>query len=99
MGAGPGEGVALNTFVRDGDTVYRVWGTEGHGSEQLSHLFGILDALPHGRRRSGGTLRGAAAEGDQFGVGVLAPDRRLVRRLTSAFALTDNSIADALERA
>lgn len=50
MGAGPGEGFGLNTFVRDGDTVYRVWSTESRGSEQLSYLFGILDALPYGRQ-------------------------------------------------
>lgn len=50
MGAGPGEGFAVNTFVRDGDTVYRAWHTDGRGTEQLGFLFGLLDVLPYGRQ-------------------------------------------------
>ncbi|GAB3129562.1 DUF899 family protein [Tsukamurella serpentis] len=52
MGAAPGEGFALNTFLRDGHTVYRVWTTASRGTEQLSYLFGILDALPYGRQEA-----------------------------------------------
>ncbi len=37
--APPGEGYAVNVFLRDGDTVYRTWHTDGRGTEQLSlHL-------------------------------------------------------------
>lgn len=50
MGAGPGEGFAINTFVRDGETVYRSWHTNGRGTEQLGYLFGLLDVLPYGRQ-------------------------------------------------
>lgn len=49
MGAGPGEGFAVNVFLRDGDTVYRTWHTDGRGTEQLSHFFPLLDILPWGR--------------------------------------------------
>lgn len=50
MGAGPGEGFAVNTFLRDGDTVYRSWHTDGRGTEQLAYTFGLVDALPYGRQ-------------------------------------------------
>lgn len=50
MGAGPGEGFAYNTFVRDGDTVYRQWHTTARGAEQLSYTFALLDVLPYGRQ-------------------------------------------------
>ncbi|MAU81826.1 DUF899 family protein [Gordonia sp. Z-3] len=48
--AGPGEGFGVNVFLRDGDTVYRTWHTNGRGTEQLSHTFPLIDALPYGRR-------------------------------------------------
>ncbi|MFJ2664037.1 DUF899 family protein [Nocardia fluminea] len=50
MGAGPGAGFAVNTFLRDGDTVYRSWHTDGRGTEQLAYTFGLVDALPYGRQ-------------------------------------------------
>ncbi|MGV9709179.1 DUF899 domain-containing protein [Gordonia sp. NPDC003424] len=50
MDAGPGEGFGINTFVRDADTVYRSWHTNGRGVEQLGHTFGLVDALPWGRQ-------------------------------------------------
>ncbi|MFW0794077.1 DUF899 family protein [Gordonia sp. CPCC 205515] len=50
MDAAPGEGFGLNTFVRDGDTVYRAWHTNGRGVEQLAHTFPLIDALPWGRQ-------------------------------------------------
>ncbi|MEV0435630.1 DUF899 family protein [Nocardia sp. NPDC050413] len=50
MGAGPGAGFAVNTFLRDGDTVYRSWHTDGRGTEQLAYTFGLIDALPYGRQ-------------------------------------------------
>ncbi|MFE9785095.1 DUF899 family protein [Nocardia salmonicida] len=49
MGAGPDAGFAVNTFLRDGDTVYRSWHTDGRGTEQLAYSFGLIDALPYGR--------------------------------------------------
>lgn len=50
VGAPPGGGFAVNVFLRDGDTVYRTWHTEGRGTEQLSHTFGLIDLLPYGRQ-------------------------------------------------
>ncbi|WP_216899327.1 DUF899 domain-containing protein [Nocardia alni] len=43
-------GFAVNVFLRDGDTVYRTWHTNGRGVEQLSHTFALTDVLPYGRR-------------------------------------------------
>ena len=45
-----GGGFAVNVFLRDGDTVYRTWHTNGRGTEQLSHEFALVDVLPYGRR-------------------------------------------------
>ncbi|MFD9002982.1 DUF899 domain-containing protein [Streptomyces sp. NPDC059582] len=50
VGAAPGEGFAVNVFLRDGDTVYRTWHTTGRGTEQLSHTFALIDLLPYGRQ-------------------------------------------------
>jgi predicted dithiol-disulfide oxidoreductase (DUF899 family) len=50
IGAPPGGGFAVNVFLRDGDTVYRTWHTNGRGTEQLSYSFGLIDLLPYGRR-------------------------------------------------
>jgi predicted dithiol-disulfide oxidoreductase (DUF899 family) len=50
VGAPPGEGFGVNVFLRDGDTVYRTWHTNGRGVEQLSYGFGLIDLLPYGRR-------------------------------------------------
>ena len=48
--APPGGGFGVNVFLRDGDTVYRTWHTNGRGTEQLSHTFGLIDVLPWGRQ-------------------------------------------------
>ena len=40
VGAPPGGGFAVNVFLRDGDTVYRTWHTNGRGTEQLSYALG-----------------------------------------------------------
>jgi len=50
IGAPPNGGFAVNVFLRDGDTVYRTWHTEGRGTEQLSYLFALVDLLPYGRQ-------------------------------------------------
>jgi predicted dithiol-disulfide oxidoreductase (DUF899 family) len=50
MGAPEGGGFAVNVFLRDGDTVYRTWHTDGRGTEQLSHTFPLIDLLPWGRQ-------------------------------------------------
>lgn len=50
MGAAPGSGFAVNVFLRDGETVYRTWHTDGRGTEQLSHSFALIDLLPYGRQ-------------------------------------------------
>jgi predicted dithiol-disulfide oxidoreductase (DUF899 family) len=48
--AAPNEGFGLNVFLRDGDTVYRTWHTNGRGVEQLTHTFALADILPWGRQ-------------------------------------------------
>jgi len=50
VGAPPGGGFAVNVFLRDGDTVYRTWHTEGRGTEQLGYSFPLIDLLPFGRQ-------------------------------------------------
>ncbi|WP_353940866.1 DUF899 family protein [Streptomyces sp. HUAS MG91] len=50
VGAPPNGGFAVNVFLRDGETVYRTWHTDGRGTEQLSHLFPLVDVLPYGRQ-------------------------------------------------
>lgn len=48
--AAPGQGFAVNVFLRNGDKVYRTWHTNGRGTEQLTHVFALLDILPYGRQ-------------------------------------------------
>ncbi|MGE2690485.1 DUF899 domain-containing protein [Mycolicibacterium pulveris] len=48
--APPGGGFGVNVFLRDGETVYRTWHTDGRGTEQLSHTFPLIDVLPWGRQ-------------------------------------------------
>jgi predicted dithiol-disulfide oxidoreductase (DUF899 family) len=50
VGAPPGGGFAVNVFLRDGEAVYRTWHTNGRGTEQLGHVFGLIDLLPYGRQ-------------------------------------------------
>ncbi|TPX00990.1 DUF899 domain-containing protein, partial [Schumannella luteola] len=45
-------GFAVNVFLRDGDTVYRTWHTNGRGTEQLSQTFPFIDLLPYGRQEA-----------------------------------------------
>ena len=48
--APPGGGFGVNVFLRDGDTVYRTWHTNGRGTERMSQLQGLVDLLPYGRQ-------------------------------------------------
>jgi predicted dithiol-disulfide oxidoreductase (DUF899 family) len=50
VGAPPEGGFAVNVFLRDGDTVYRTWHTDGRGTEQLGYTFALIDLLPYGRQ-------------------------------------------------
>ena len=50
VGAPAGGGFAVNVFLRDGDTVYRTWHTDGRGTEQLGFGFALVDVLPYGRQ-------------------------------------------------
>ena len=50
VGAPPGGGFAVNVFLRDGDSVYRTWHTNGRGTEQLGYSFALIDLLPYGRQ-------------------------------------------------
>lgn len=48
--AAPGQGFAVNVFIRDGEKVYRTWHTNGRGTEQLTLTFALVDILPWGRQ-------------------------------------------------
>jgi len=50
MGAPAGGGFQVNVLLRDGDTVYRTYNTQGRGTEQLGYSFALLDVLPYGRQ-------------------------------------------------
>ncbi|MGM1017876.1 MAG: DUF899 domain-containing protein [Actinomycetota bacterium] len=50
MDAAPGEGFGVNVFLRDGDTVYWTWHTNGRGTEQLGYMQSLVDLLPYGRQ-------------------------------------------------
>jgi predicted dithiol-disulfide oxidoreductase (DUF899 family) len=50
VGAPKGGGYQVNVFLRDGDTVYRTYNTQGRGTEQISHTFPLIDLLPYGRQ-------------------------------------------------
>jgi len=52
MGAPAAGGFQLNVFLRDGDTVYRTYNTQGRGCEQLSYAFALIDVLPYGRQEA-----------------------------------------------
>jgi predicted dithiol-disulfide oxidoreductase (DUF899 family) len=52
MGAPLGGGFQVNVFLRDGDTVYRTYNTQGRGCEQLSYTFPLIDLLPYGRQEA-----------------------------------------------
>jgi predicted dithiol-disulfide oxidoreductase (DUF899 family) len=52
LDAPAGGGFGVNVFLRDGDTVYRTWHTDGRGTEQLSFLFPLVDVLPYGRQEA-----------------------------------------------
>ena len=54
--APPGGGFAVNVFLRDGDTVYRTWHTDGPGHRAARvHLRAHRSAARTGGRRSGRT--------------------------------------------
>ena len=57
--APPGAGFGVNVFLRDGDTVYRTWHTNGRGTEQLSHSFASSTSCRGDARRNGRTRRRA----------------------------------------
>lgn len=82
--AAPNEGFAVNVFLRDGDTVYRTWRTNGRGTEQLSYTFALVDLLPWGRQEVAGLARGLAEVPDVFQVVGLAGRRAALRRGVSA---------------
>jgi predicted dithiol-disulfide oxidoreductase (DUF899 family) len=50
MDAPPEGGFQVNVFLRDGDTAYRTYNTQGRGVEQLSYTFALVDLLPYGRQ-------------------------------------------------
>lgn len=71
MDAPKGRRLAVNVFLRDGDTVYRTWHTNGRGTEQLSHTLPLIDLLQRTRRRV--QRVGVASRGSDRGCGILQP--------------------------
>ena len=81
VGAPPGGGFAVNVFLRDGDTVYRTWHTDGRGTEQLGYT--LRADRPAALRAAGGVAglpRGLAAVAHLQQVEQLAGHRRGLRR-------------------
>jgi predicted dithiol-disulfide oxidoreductase (DUF899 family) len=74
VGAPPGGGFAVNVFLRDGDTVYRTWHTDGRGTEQLSHSFALIDLLPYGRQEEWQDSPEGWPQGPTFGRWADSPD-------------------------
>ncbi len=50
VGAPPGGGFAVNVVLRQDNRVYRTWPPDGRGTEQLNHMFGLIDIRPFGRQ-------------------------------------------------
>ena len=87
VGAPPDGGFAVNVFLRDGDTVYRTWHTNGRGTEQLSYT--LRADRPAAVRAAGGVAglaRGLAAVAHLQPVGGPAGHRRGLRRGVAAAA-------------
>ena len=94
VGAPPGGGFAVNVFLRDGDTVYRTWHTNGRGTEQLSHS--LRADRPAAVRTAGGVAglaRGLAAVADLQPVGRLRGHRRALRARCVRTPITANGVA------
>lgn len=53
MGAPPNAGFAVNVFLRDGDTVYRTWHTDGRGTEQIGSTTASSTSFRSAGKRSG----------------------------------------------
>ncbi|MEU9831805.1 DUF899 family protein [Streptosporangium sp. NPDC048047] len=47
---GAGGGFMLSVFLRDGDEVYRTYGTTARGVDRLVFLHSVLDLTPYGRQ-------------------------------------------------
>jgi predicted dithiol-disulfide oxidoreductase (DUF899 family) len=67
MGAPLGGGFQVNVFVRHADTVYRTYNTQGRGTEQLGHVFGLLDVLPYGRQEDWQDVPDGWPQGPTYG--------------------------------
>ena len=78
--AAPGQGFGINVFLRHGETVYRTWHTAGRGIEQLGHVFGLIDVLPWGGRKTGRTPRKGGRTGRRMRAG---PEQRKSRYTTA----------------
>src|SRR6202008_2581486 len=72
--APPGAGFGVNVFLRDGDTVYRTWHTNGRGTEQLSHSFALIDILPWGRQEEWQDSPDGWPQSPTYSRGVGSPD-------------------------
>ena len=47
---GAGDGFMLSVFLRDGDEVYRTYGTTARGVDRILFPYNILDLTPYGRQ-------------------------------------------------
>ncbi|MHA6782690.1 DUF899 domain-containing protein [Pseudonocardia saturnea] len=74
VGAPTGGGFAVNVFLRDGDTVFRTWHTDGRGTEQLGHSFALIDLLPYGRQEEWQDSPEGWPQGPTYGRWADSPD-------------------------
>ncbi|MGB3287357.1 DUF899 domain-containing protein [Mycolicibacter algericus] len=72
--APPGEGFAVNVFLRQGDKVFRTWHTTGRGVEQLSHTFPLIDVLPYGRQEEWQDSPSGWPQGPTYGRWASSPE-------------------------
>ncbi|MBW3557442.1 MAG: DUF899 domain-containing protein [Actinobacteria bacterium] len=63
MGAPPNGGFQLNVFLRVADTAYRTYNTQGHGVEQVSHTFPLIDGVSAFSNHSSRVLNAATISG------------------------------------
>jgi predicted dithiol-disulfide oxidoreductase (DUF899 family) len=67
MDAPLGGGFQINVFLRSNDNVFRTYNTQGRGTEQLGHTFGLIDLLPYGRQEVWQNVPNGWPQGPTYG--------------------------------
>ncbi|NDK30237.1 DUF899 family protein [Nesterenkonia haasae] len=66
VGAGRGQGFALNVFLREGERVFRTYYTTGRGAEQFTNTWALLDLTPWGRQEAWQEVPSGRPQGDPY---------------------------------